>query len=505
MFGVMSFGSSPPVAMYIWPAETAKKGVIMPEQTDVVVVGSGFGGAIPALRLAESGRKVVVLEKGQRRTAKDFRQSWDLRYLYELYTYIQPKDQSVFFRYAKVLGGGSVLFSGACLRPPREVFDYVDPRNDYKVWPKEITRAILDPYCEIIEQKLQITQVSWDEVPKSGGVWAKMLDNAGYTCDRGRFNYVDCQQCGFCQTGCLFDRKITLAHTYIPEAEQLGAEFRTECEAWTLKPVDGGYLVTYKDKYGNMLEIQGEQVILAGSAIETPAILLRSKNSLPKLSDQVGLNLNNNGDVGFYYSLPSDWAYPFYHYKGRDNAGVISYAFWQDHRISIHAGSPPPGVISAIDIHRPGELAWGLEHKHFMQQIYANRMIGGLVIGLIPGFGILSINNSGFPRVEFPMTDILKNYIARVEQVLLEIGAANKAELLMTTREGYEYGDAHPLGTCRMGYSPDVAVVDPYGEVYNYPNLFVTDSSTIPGGTGINPALTIAANAERIGQYIAKR
>ncbi|MCX5868272.1 MAG: GMC family oxidoreductase [Proteobacteria bacterium] len=477
----------------------------MAEKVDVVIVGSGFGGGIPALRLAEDGRKVVCLEWGKRNTAKDFLQSWDPRYLATLYNVLNSRDFTMWVRRARTLGGGSVLFSGACLRSPREVFDYVD-LTGYKVWPDEITREVMNPFYDLVEAKLKIRQVRWDEVPKAGGTFAKMLANLGKTCDRTCFDYENCLQCGFCEAGCTYSRKITLLDTYIPEAESLGAEFRTECEAFDLEKEPGGYRVRYQDRYGNWQEIEGGLVILAASAIETPCILLRSRAHLPNLSSQVGKNYNNNGDIAFYFLLPEGWPSAEL-YKGRTNAAVMCYAFWAEHRITFHPGCNPPGIFSAVEIHRragPGSLPWGLEHKQMVKKYYPDRMLGVLAIGLIDSVGEVGITEDGRPWVDIPMTAYLQNYISRVEGVMQTIAEGNGAELLYTALDGYEHGDAHCLATCRMGRDPARSVCDPYGEVHSYPGLFVSDGSTIPAGTGVNPALTIAANAERIADYIVK-
>ena len=76
--------------------------------------------------------------------------------------------------------------------------------------------------------------------------------------------------------------------------------------------------------------------------------------------------------------------------------------------------------------------------------------------------------------------------------------------VLKASKNGFERGGAHLLGTCRMGDDPERSVTDPFGQVYGYPGLYCSDSSTIPGSTGVNPALTIAANAERIAAHLVE-
>ena len=387
-------------------------------------------------------------------------------------------------------------------RAPSEAFDALDEEGA-PAWPASIDRAALDPHFDTVETMMGVRQATWDEVPKTGAVFAMLFDRMGLTCDRGRFPYEDCRQCGFCEAGCRFDRKKSLLFNYIPAAEEQGAQFRTEADVRTVAPHDGGFRVRYATSAGGAGEVWGRRVIVAANAIETPALLLRSAADLPGLSEHVGLHLNNNGDVAWYWMLPEGRFPEFVHHKGRTNAVMISYAYWAEHRISIHTGCPPPAVISGLDIHREGGLPWGLEHKRLMHSIYRNRMLGALAIGLVPGWGRVRIDGDGNAKAALPMTEGLRAYINRVVGVAKEIGEANGAEVLRTSKDGYEHADAHPLGTCRMGDDPARSVVDPLGQVHGQPGLFITDGSTLPGGTGVNPSLTIAANAERIAAHLA--
>lgn len=487
------------------------------EYVDVVVIGSGFGGSIPALRLAEAGKKVVVLERGDKWEDKDFEQRWDIRYLSKFYTVYYTLDLNTFFRAGSLLGGTSVIYSGAMLRPPSEVFEYKD-RNGYPVWPESVNRKVLDPYFERVEKMMQIRQARWDEVPRAGAVFAMLLDRIGRTCDRGRFPFVNCRQCGFCEAGCIYGAKKHLLHNYIPSAEALGAEFRTGCEAIYIKTGNGRFTVEYRTKDNLMKEIDCDVCILAANSIETPTILLRSKKYLKDLPEQVGKNFNNNGDVAFFIELPKGFA-DFSVYKGRTNAVMITYDYWDEHRITIHTGCHPPAIFAALEVYpmdgwetgggaSTGEsdmVTFGLKYKRYLKEIYLNRYIGCLAIGLIDGEGEILLGPNERPLINFPMTERLEKYIDRViNNVAREIAEKNGGRVLYTWTKGFEHGDAHPLSSVRMGDDPKYSPCDANGELRNYPGIFITDGSSIPGGTGVNPALTIAGNAERIADYIVK-
>lgn len=474
------------------------------ETFDAIIVGSGFGGSIPALRLAEDDRNVLVLEQGYRLTEKDFTMDWSLVNQGGLATAYTSKDYKVFMRYGKGLGGGSLIYAAAMLRGPSEIFDYTD-QNGYHVWPNAVTREVFDPYYAMVEEKMQVSRASWADVPKAGGIFAMMLDNMGRTCDRAMYPIVDCLQCGFCMCGCPYGRKKHLGHNYIPQAEQQGAEFRVRCRVDHIEKEGSGYVVVYQDHRNNTQRAYSDMVLLAASALETPAILLRSKNHLTDLHPQVGKNLNQNGDVALVFLLPD--SFPKAHlYMGRNNAGMITYDFWEDHKISIHAGAGPPALFAALDVVRDDggkpDIPFGLEFKQFMKKNYPDHLLSSLAIGLVDGEGNVSVNSQGMLEFDIPMTDHMHNYIERVAGVGREIAEANDAKLMRTAYDSFEHGDAHPLATCRMGDDDEHSPCNEYGELRSHPGIFCTDGSSIPGGTGVNPAHTIAANAERIADYL---
>lgn len=476
------------------------------ETRDVVIVGSGFGGAIPALRLATAGRTVLCLEAGERLTEKDFVQDWSFKAQARMFVTYTSKDYHVIFRYGRGLGGGSLTYAAAMLRSPTEVFDWRD-RDNYRVWPASVTRAAMDPYYEMVEREMDITRASWADVPRAGGILAKMLDNMGLTADRSMYPITDCLQCGFCMCGCMFGRKKHLGWNYIPRAEQAGAEFRVGCRVHHLEPDGSGWKVSYFDPWNIQRTVRGERVVLAASALETPGILLRSKEWMKDLHPQVGKNLNNNGDVAFLWRVPESLA-PTYPFMGRNNAGVITYAFWNEHRITIHPGAGPPALVAALDVFsEKGEPSapMGLSFKHYVRDHYATHLFPSLAIGLTDGEGEVTVDADGVVQFDLPLTERLQAYIERVAGVAKQIADANGAELLRTGGDNYEHGDAHPLATCRIGDDADRAPCTPDGELRSHPGVFISDGASIPGGTGVNPAHTIAANAERIAAGLVAR
>jgi len=461
------------------------------ERYDAVVVGSGFGGAITALRLAEAGRRVIVLERGRRLVDRDFEQSHDVRYLASIYSTVTKRDGSVFFRSARVVGGGSLLFAGAMPRAPSEAFAFED--DEGRLWPEGLDRTAFEPYYRRVEEALGVRQIRWDEVPKTGGAFARMCAEQDIACDRIPFCYEGCRQCGWCSSGCVFGAKTTLLDTYIPEAEALGAVVRAEADVQHVMPLrDGRYRVTYLEPSGRAEQVEGDVVCLAGGALATPAILLRSATDLP-----------DNGDVGIFIELPDH--YPSVDcYKGRENTGIMLYHFWQEHRFTFHPGLHPLALFGAVEVHPEGMRPFGLDHKRWVEEVFPGRITAGLCMGLVPGEGRVVLSDDGLPRVEFELTDRLREHIATCEAALASIVEPAGGRLLRTTRDGYEFGDAHSMGTCRIAETPERGPCDRNGEVFGHERLFVVDSATIPGPLGVNPALTIGANAERIADFIVR-
>ncbi len=478
------------------------------ETYDVVIVGSGFGGSIPALRLAEDGRKVLVLEQGPRFTAKDYKMDWSFRNQMRMFVSFTSEDYTVFMRYGKGLGGGSVTYAAAMLRSPSEVFDYTD-QNGYKVWPSSVTRSVLDPYYEKVEQMMEIERIAWEDVPKVGGCFAMLLDRMGLTCDRAMYPIHDCLHCGFCMCGCPYDRKKHLGLNYIPQAEELGAEFVVNAKVDHVEEDGDGsnHVVVYVDEFNIERKVATPMLIMAAGALETPVILQRSKNYLSDLHPQVGKNFNQNGDMALVFQLPEDFP-DAWSYMGRNNAGMITYAFWEEHKITIHAGGSPPAIYAALDIVREDggkpDIPFGVEFKHFLRDNYPNRLISSLAIGLVDGEGEVWADDNGLLKFNIPQTDHFKAYLDKVAGVGLRIQEETGAKLFRTADHTYEHGDAHPLATCRIGDNEEKAPCTPNGELRSNPGIYCADGASVPGGTGVNPAHTIAANAERIAAFLVE-
>src|SRR3954464_9265116 len=356
----------------------------MPEQVDVCIVGSGFGGSISAFRLSELYRAagvdpkhILVLERGARFKHTDFRQSMAISNLARVYNLIQssggtgsvtaPGPSGVQVVTANAVGGGSNLYLAASLRSPQETFERRDHRaddgEDRRMWPKQISRKSLDPYYARAEAGLRVRRPTWSQGSKSGGLWAATLNAAGHTCDRVPLA-IDPHRCvdaKWCHTGCIFGAKNTLNTNYLASAERAGVRVRPNRQAESIRRSTsaGGYRYvvsasvidndgpspTRQPVQGQSEEIECKVLILAAGAMGNAPLLMRSQADLPSLSRQLGRHLGVNGDhvAALEYDaskIRSVLGLPGYgqFYKGRPIT-TMTYDFWVGRRANRFAGT----------------------------------------------------------------------------------------------------------------------------------------------------------------------
>ena len=500
------------------------------KQTDVLVIGSGFGAAAPALRLARAGLRVTMLEKGPKVGLGDFRQTQDPKYLLKYLKGLGSEHLGL--TYAEALGGGSGFYEMVSLRAPSLAFAQRDP-NGRLLWPSGVTRATLDPFYDRAEQMLRVEQIREQEVPRTGQVFALLMARLGYSCDRARYAVRNCLGSGFCVTGCIYGAKQSLHVNYLPQAVEAGASIVCEAEALQVRALPeatvragagGGRALAPRfavrcriggDK-GREVEYQAGLVVLGGGTVGTARLLLASRDWLPNLSDEVGRNIAFNGSVKAAGILPDDMPDGDM-YAGRSHPGMISYEFLESHGITISAAKPLPVPMIAAARLRLADVTptpgwWGADQVELMQQL-RHRMIILFSLGLTPPAGRLTLDAMGAPQLTVSSLPALTRYEREVEDILRSILARNRCRPVaveMVDRTGLPhpgtyFTSAHQTGSCRMSDSPRTGVVDARGEVFGHPGLFVSDGAAIPSSLAVNTSLTILANAERIADHIVAR
>lgn len=527
----------------------------MAERVDVCIVGSGFGGSIAAWRLAELYRaagedaagRIVVLERGMRKGHRDFRQSMDVDHLADVYGLIQGQGAQIVV--ANLVGGGSNLYLAASIRSPGETFERRDHHPDdgprRRMWPKAISRKALDPYYRRVERALRVRQPTWNEVSKSGGVWAAALREAGHTCDRVplAINPHRCVDAKWCHTGCIFGAKNSLITNYLGAAERLGVEVRPGIQAESVRYSNARpyrYVVTAtqldpatKQSQG-MTEIEAKVVILAAGAMGTAPILMRSQGpaGLRSLSPHLGRHLGVNGDhvAGVEFSerkVRKVLGLPGYgeFYKGKPIT-TMSYDWWAGKHGNRHDGTR--FTLQEIYLSQltnflyddgrgdGGDPSWWGRQKKRSISTWSNHIEllamvedthDGQFFAVPPSGGHLQPNAGPVGIGLFTYT--LSEQSIRVREKANEamrsvVERRGLGKFLELTETPGAYA-SHPLGGCRMADEKGFGVVDDGCEVYGAEGLFCMDSSAIPTSLGVNPSLTIAAVCERAASKLVKR
>jgi choline dehydrogenase-like flavoprotein len=499
-------------------------------KTEVLVVGSGFGAAAPALRLCQAGFEVLMIEKGPNVIPEqDFKMTQDPKYLLK---YLKGADaKNISFTYAEALGGGSGFYEMVSLRAPSRVFEQRDQEKRL-YWPTIINRKTLDPYYDIAERILNVEQIPVEEIPKSGIVFSQMMKNLGYSCERARYAVKGCAGSGYCITGCVFGAKQSLHLNYLPQAKKFGLKILTDIEALEIYPklansnstkylyhiagIPYRYSIKCKNRLTDELfEIETKLLILGGGTIGSAKLLLNSKKHLHFLSEHLGKGIAFNGSIKAAGLLPDGFIEGDM-FSGRSHPGMISYQFFDKLGITISSAKPLPlFALGAARLKPESETRnpsyWGQANVELMKK-YRKRLIILYSLGLTPPSAEIKMEANGEVKPNLIITNELRKYYNDTLKLLHSIFNRNGCEVVdigIVDKEGMlnseiSYSTAHMVGSCRMAESNDDGVVNPYGELFNYPGIFVTDGACIPTSLAVNTSLTILANAERIADYLVQ-
>jgi choline dehydrogenase-like flavoprotein len=504
------------------------------ETTDVLVVGSGFGGAITAYHLAAGGAGVVVLERGPWLTGEDFEHDFLLGSSYtRVFDFVAGDGMSVLS--GNCVGGGSVVYFAALPRAPRFVFERRGSIGR-RMWPAAITRETLDPWYDRVAEAMAVEQQTWDDVTYAGGLWAAACDHAGRTANPVPvgIDRTKCVNCNWMMAGCRFDAKRSLLFNYLPAATSHGAEIRPlhEVQQITRNP-DGGYRVhydhvdeeDYRVHHGGGA-IDAKIVVIAAGAGATPVILRRSEPALGPMPDAVGRYFSGNGERlntavinedrvrevlglsrgdGRVYEANQIGKGPVVASWDRLDGALPEYT-----RFSLEQLYFPPG-LGTILAQAPGATGptwFGLDKKEMLRRWRSWLIIFQMteddnegVFGPPPPTGnayrISQQMLGRGPLSYHPTPNTLRGWAladAEVRDILERDGLA---EVTPWTNDVVGAYTVHPLSSCRIGDDPATSALDERHELRGHPGIFVTDGSAVPGALTVNPALTIAALAER--------
>lgn len=482
------------------------------EECDVVIVGSGAGGAAAAAILAEAGLDVIVLEAGHDYN-RDTYPADRLDAIASLYRdgglTIAEGRPPIPVPTARAVGGTTVINSGTCFRAPDDVL--ADWRSRYGIeWATE-----LDGTFSAAEEFLRVRPLDPERMGRNGQLameGAAAIGAGGGPISR---NAGDCVQCSSCPYGCPIDAKRGMHVSYLPRAVAAGARLRAGVEARRVLVENGravGVACSADPAEGGQprrpYEVRSRlATIVAGGAFGTPELLLRSGLG----GRRVGRDLHIH---------PACWVGARYPEEVRGWEGVMQSYYvdeWERQGLLLEATFTP----------LPFGGAWlrgsGRDHQ---QAILEFGHVGSIGVHLSDeSSGRVGIGRDGSPRVRYRLTDgdsrRLAFGIARAAEIHFAAGASevypNVAGVPVLGRGDLAAFEAanikpsalrleafHPMGTARISADPGEGVCAPDGSVNGTDGLYVADASLFPTSLGVNPMMTVIAFAQRIAEGIAE-
>ncbi len=506
-------GPPPPVDLPVirYPEVTDAKIV-----ADVVLVGSGAGGAVAADTLARSGLDVVVLEEGPPIHRGDIVGHRPAERLFEFY-----RDGGLTFTLGnpvvslpmgRAVGGTTVVNSGTCFRTPDAVL---------ASWVASgitgVGAEAMAPWFDAVEDVLGVQPVPEEVLGANGEVMRRGAEQLGLSGGPIRRNIRGCHGHGVCAFGCPVDAKQAMHLSYLPRATAAGARIfsgarvrKIRLEAGRAAGVVADVLDPQTGRRRGTLQVDARATVLAAGAIFTPALLARQHLGRP--SRQLGRNLVIHPGAG----TTARFDEPLRAWRG------TMQSYYVDEKLSdgilLEATFPPPGLGYSA-----GSLPeWGRDKSLFAlypHMAACGSIIGDAGVGRVSPFG----RNGASIRYNLTRGDAAKvlEGIAMAAEIFFAAGAAEVYPMLpgldslrsatevRHVREGrwrpsdLHLSAYHPMGSARMGGDPSSSVVDPFGHVWDVPDLFVFDASVLPSSCHVNPQITIMALVARMAARLA--
>ncbi|WP_406394269.1 GMC family oxidoreductase [Streptomyces sp. NBC_00882] len=532
---------------------------------DVIVVGSGFGGSVTALRLTEKGYRVGVLEAGRRFTRETLpRNSWDLKnYLWAPKLGMFGIQRIHLLGNVMVLagagvGGGSLNYANTLYVPPKPFFE--DPQwRDITDWQEEL-KPYYDQARRMLGVRLNPTMTPSDVHLKAAaermgvgdtfhmapvGVFFGDGEDADGAAKANPGEQVNdpyfggagparraCTECGECMTGCRHGAKNTLNENYLYLAEKAGAVVHPLTSVVSITDdSQGGYAVatlpTDERRRAKGRTFKARQVVIAAGTYGTQTLLHRMKagRQLPYISDRLGELTRTNSEA--LVGAQTDNR----RYRRATGAQKVDFTRGVAITSSVHPdenthiepvrygkGSNSMGGLSILQVpYAEGSsraMAWlanAAKHPLLVLRSLSNRRWSEkTIIGLV----MQSLDNSLTTYLKADgvgkglLTARQGHGAPNPKQIRAASEAASAIAADINGFAGSNVGElmgapltAHFLGGCPIGSSRDTGVIDPYHRLYGHPGISVVDGSAVSANLGVNPSLTITAQAERAMSY----
>jgi cholesterol oxidase len=518
-----------------------------PYDFDYIIIGSGFGGAVCALRLTEKNYRVLILEKGKWFQQDDFpKTNWNLRkWMWRPLLRFFGFFKLTFFRNVTILsgvgvGGGSLVYAGAHPIPKKEFFE-APTWSHLADWEKELQKYYIsaismlgvqaNPQLEIGDKALQklAVEIGKEEHFEATNV-AIFFGEPGKEYEDPYFNGEGpvrngCELCGACMIGCPKNAKNSLDKNYLYLAQKKGAQIQAESEVTNVIPLhaksgNDGYRIFYRFStklFSRKYSYTSQGVIFAGGVLGTVKLLLKlKKSSLPQISPMIGKRVRTNSEslIGVTtFDKQSEFC----------NGVAIGSILHTDRFSHIEPVRYPSGsgfwrILIAPMVHgrnifiRIVKLIYDY-FRHPIQNLrviltrdFAKRTQILLYMRTIDStlqfrkgpFGMKTVLEEGpSPSAFIPEAKTLAEQYARIIN--------GKPSVLITETLLGRPTTAHILGGAVMGRDPSEGVIDVDNRLFGYKNMLVCDGSMISANPGVNPSLTIVALSERAMSKIEKK
>lgn len=475
---------------------------------DVVVIGSGAGGATAAAELAEAGLDVIVVEEGHYHRTGDFSAEASAM-VQKLYrdggATMALGNPPILFQEGRAVGGSTVINGGMSWRTPERVLDRWARIDGLE----RISMRDMEPYFERVERRIHVAYQDPGSVGRDNELLRLGAERKGWEVIPNLRNQLHCPGSNNCAFGCPTGAKQSALVTYVPRALHFGARLLSDVRVERItrdgKRATGveGRVLDGHGRPAARVSVRAELVVLAAGATQSPTLLSRSGFRSP--SGQLGRNLSlhpNSKVIAIFDEDVRGWEGVHQAYQVRE---------FEDEGLLFAAINVPPGVLAM------SAPCYGAELGDLLRD-YARTVVAGVLVE-DSSLGRVVAAPGGRSVVTYQLGDrdaaMLVRGIALLCDLLFEAGARRiippfegigelrgpddlvKLDPRRIPKSAMEVVTVHLMGTARMGADRSAAVCDSYGRVHDADRLMICDASLFPSPIGVNPAETIQALATR--------
>lgn len=478
-------------------------------ECDVVVVGTGAGGAVVGAKLAAQGYAVVFVEEGLFHRRDEFEgRAIPAHNKFFRHGMVALGNTVIPIQMGKMVGGSTAINAATCFRTPTWVL---------KSWSERLRADAFSPdgmerHFREVETAIGVRTPPPIALGKAAQVFARGCDELGWSHGPIRRNVAGCSGEGVCDFGCPTDARQSTDISYIPKALKNGAMVYCGSRAQKVIIEDGKAVgIEAVTASGKKISIRSRATVVACGAVPTPAFLL--EQGICNFSGQVGRNLSLHPASGAAALFDES-------IRGFD---AVPQSYFSDQFCRTH-GFLLAGAQLPLDVGGALLPIYGREYSEAASQI--DHLVGSTVIAHdMSRVGRVRAVANGRPLITYRMADSevkkLRAGIIRLAEIYFAAGAKKVYPLMprMPVLESVDDLDElrrmklrpsdfittswHPLGTCQMGRDRNFSVVNLDHESHDVKKLFIVDGSVLPGPTGVNPQITIMALANRAAEGIA--